>query len=80
MPLASAFDELNSTIDARIKANEIKIQETLDAVAEKYRRELQANIEYHKHLAKSANETSDPNVALRHNLLAEIYQSLLDRA
>ena len=47
---------------------------------EKYKRELQANMEYHEHLAKMAEESHDENLALRHRVLADIYRSLFDRA
>jgi hypothetical protein len=67
-------------IQERIRANEVQIQATLAAVAEKFKRELLANVDYHRHLADAAQQSGDHGMALRHRLLAEVYQSTLDRA
>lgn len=78
--MAGIFDEVDAMVVTKIQASELRMRKTLEATAENYRRELNANIEYHRHLAKTASEIKDSSAALRHNLLAEIYQSLLDRA
>jgi len=67
-------------IQDRINAKEREIQQVLQAVIEKYTRELRANMEYHEHLANMAGESRDQSLALRHRVLSDIYRSLLERA
>ncbi len=80
MQTAASTQNAFSVIQDRINAKEREIQQVLQAAMEKYKRELQANIEYHEHLATMAEESHDQNLALRHRVLADIYRSLFDRA
>lgn len=74
------FNELRNQIkQKKIQAKETEIQEALRFAKEQHRTELQANIEYHNCLACMLEQGGDYRVALRHRILAEIYQSTLNR-
>jgi hypothetical protein len=50
----------------------------IKAVKQSFERAIQANIAYHSFMAESAKGNNEGNLVIRHELLAEIYESILN--
>jgi hypothetical protein len=76
----SLYDEVKEKIIHEIAAHESEIQITLRLARERYKAELTASRDYHKGMALQFEESGDNQLALRQRVLAEIYQSAINRA
>jgi hypothetical protein len=62
-----------------IEDSEQNIKHVIDAVNENYRNFLSANITHHLHLRDIAEQHGDLAGAMHHQVMAEVYQSMLER-
>ena len=71
---------IEATVECNMEANG-SIGEMVRKVRENYARSMQSNIEYHKILAHIYEQTDDSKSPfyMRHQLMAQIYTSLLPR-
>ena len=54
-------------------------KELLKAINDNFERAMQANIEHFRFMAKNAEGNGEQSMVGRYRLMAEIYQSLLDK-
>lgn len=69
------LDRLNQAIEY----SEQKVRQIMNAVNEKYRNFLAANVTHHLHLREMAEQYSDLACTMHHQMMAEVYQSMLER-
>jgi hypothetical protein len=74
------YDEVKQKIVAEIPVPESEIQVTLRLARERYKQELAASRDFHKQMATEFENSGENQLALRQRVLAEIYQSSIDRA
>lgn len=74
------IEEVKQKILGEVKLPESEIEGTLRLAREKYKNELTASRDYHRSLAQQFGQSGDNQIALRQRILAEIYQSTLERA
>jgi hypothetical protein len=73
--------EFNNRLNNLLETNGVSVQVALTNALERFKNEMQSSEYYHKEIAESlAAEKSSPTAVLQHRILADIYQSLYDRA
>ncbi len=68
---------LEQWIDEKNSQDGLTYKELIKTIKETFERAIEANIEYHRLMAKSATESDYHKKSYRHKLMAKIYQSLL---
>jgi hypothetical protein len=76
----SLIRQIEEQIKEKVIAKETEIQEILRNARSRYITELQSNIQYHEHMARTLTDAGSHQSALQHSVLVEIYRSVLDRA
>lgn len=74
------YTEVKEKIKREIPVEESEIQVTLRLARERYKVELTSSRDYHKQLAVEFETSGDNQLALRQRVLAEIFQSAINRA
>jgi len=74
------YTEVEEKIKHEVPIDESEIQVTLRLARERYKVELTASRDYHKQLAQEFETSGDNQLALRQRVLAEIFQSAINRA
>lgn len=74
------YTEVEEKIKNEVSVEESEIQVTLRLARERYKAELTASRDYHKQMAQEFETTGDNQLALRQRVLAEIFQSAINRA
>jgi hypothetical protein len=69
------LDQMNQAIEN----SERNIKQVINAVNKSYRNFLSANITYHLHLRDMAEQAGDLTGTMHHQVMSEIYQSMLER-
>jgi len=62
-----------------IEDSKLNVKNVIDTVNENYRNFLSANIAYHLHLKDAAQQTGDLAGTMHHQVMSEVYQSILER-
>lgn len=68
-------DNMNQAIEN----SELNVKRVINAVNENYRNFLSSNIAYHLHLKDVAEQAGDMAGMMHHQVMSEIYQSILER-
>jgi hypothetical protein len=71
------LNNLEHWIDDIISQDGLAEKDLIRTIKEKFERSLQANIQHHQFMMKSATENDDQIRADRHKLIANVYQALL---
>jgi len=74
------YDEVKKKIVDEIPVPESEIQTTLRLARERYKKDLTASRDYYRTMAIEFENSGDNQLALRHRVLSELYQSSIDRA
>lgn len=69
------MDRMNRAIED----SELNVKKIMDTVNENYRNFLSANIAYHLQLKDMAEQAGDVSGTMHHQVMSEIYQSILER-
>jgi hypothetical protein len=69
------MDRMNQAIED----SKLNVKKIMDTVNENYRNFLSANIAYHLHLKDVAEQAGDVSGTMHHQVMSEIYQSILER-
>jgi hypothetical protein len=69
------LDRMNKAIEN----SEQNVRQVISAVNENYKNFLLANVTYHLHLRDMAEQAGDLASMLHHQVMSEIYQSMLER-
>jgi hypothetical protein len=66
-------------IEEAIENSKMNVLNILDAVSENYMNFLQSNITHHHYLRDMAEQAGDVSAVMHHQVMAEVYQSMLER-
>jgi hypothetical protein len=69
------LDNMNQTIEA----SQLNVRHVIETVNENYRSFISANIAHHIHLKDVAEQDGDLPAVMHHQVMSEIYQSILER-
>jgi hypothetical protein len=69
------LDRMNQAIED----SEQNVKQVINTVNENYRKFLSANVTHHLHLRDMADQEGDLAGVMHHQVMAEIYQSMLER-
>lgn len=69
------IDHMNQAIEN----SELNVKQIMNTVNENYRNFLSANITYHLQLKDMAEQAGDLSGTMHHQVMSEIYQSILER-
>jgi hypothetical protein len=69
------MDSMNQAIED----SELNVKKIMDTVNGNYRNFLSANIAYHRQLRDMAEQAGDMSGTMHHQVMSEIYQSILER-
>jgi erythromycin esterase-like protein len=69
------MDRMNQAIET----SQQNVRNVINIVNENYRNFLVANVSYHLHLRELAEQAGDLATTMHHQVMAETYQSLLER-
>jgi hypothetical protein len=70
-----SMDRMNKAIEN----SELNVKQIMNTVNENYRNFLSANITYHMQLRDMAEQAGDVSGTMHHQIMSEIYQSILER-
>jgi hypothetical protein len=69
------LDRMNQAIED----SEQNVRQIMNAMNENYRNYLAANVTHHLHLRDMAEQDGDLAGTMHHQVMAEVYQSMLER-